>query len=143
MREELSAEDRERMRKEYLEKASQSFDEMFGKDGYNGLVTFVQKDDRACEAVDKLWEWMMEKHIELDEGMEAEEIKRRCPRCGKLARLRKGEEAEGLEIREVVGRRGGVEFGREGCYCGHCRVVFFPSGPTDGDWDGRLQSQDS
>ena len=44
----------------------------------------------------------MEKHIELDEGMEAEEIKRRCPRCGKLARLRKGKEAEGLEIREEL-----------------------------------------
>ena len=61
---------------------------------------------------------------EMDEGLEAEEIKRRCPRCGKLARTRKGKEAEDLEIREVVGRRGEVEYGREGCYCGHCRIFF-------------------
>jgi len=37
---------------------------MFGDGKLDELRTFVQKDNQACEIVDELWQWMMEKHID-------------------------------------------------------------------------------
>jgi len=99
---------------------------MFGDGKLDELRTFVQKDDQACEVVDELWQWMMEKHLEKDEQADEVEAKRRCPGCGGIG---KGRE-EDKEHRDLIGQHGAVGFEREGFYCGRCRKVFFPSGPS-------------
>lgn len=140
MRRKLSAEEEAKLGEEFLEKARSGFKRMFGEGKLDELRTFVQKDDQACEVVDELWQWMMEKHIEKDEQTVEVEAKRKCPQCGGIGRDR---EKEGKEHRDLIGQHGGVGFEREGYYCGRCRKVFFPSGPEDGDWHGRLQCKDT
>jgi len=39
----------ERKRAEFLARAGEAFDGMFGSDGQNGLVTFSEREERACE----------------------------------------------------------------------------------------------
>jgi hypothetical protein len=46
-------------RAEFLSRAGQAFDRMFGTDGQNGLVTFQEREDRACEVTDELARWLM------------------------------------------------------------------------------------
>src|SRR3972149_5116809 len=55
-----------RLREEFRARADQAFDQMFGWDGQNGLETFTEREDRACEATDALARWLMEEHLALD-----------------------------------------------------------------------------
>src|SRR5881396_3508529 len=41
-------------RQEFQEEAGRTFDQMLGSDGQNGLVTFTDREDRACELGDAL-----------------------------------------------------------------------------------------
>src|SRR3989304_3068847 len=59
-------EELERKRAEFLSRAGEAFDGMFGKDGQNGLVTFAEREGRACEVGDDLTRWLMAEHIALD-----------------------------------------------------------------------------
>ena len=54
---------------------------MFGQDGKNGLVTFTEREDRACEATDALTRWLLEEHLGWDEAKEPG-IRVDCPICG-------------------------------------------------------------
>ncbi len=49
-----SAEELRGLREEFLVRANATFDQMFGQDGKNGLVTFTEREDRACEVTDAL-----------------------------------------------------------------------------------------
>ena len=120
----LSAEEKAGLKQEFFMKAEAGFEKMFGDGKLDELRTFVQKDDQAGQIVVELWQWMMEKHLEKDEQTQNVEVKRLCPGCGGIGRSRK----EDKELRDIVGKHGAVEFGREGFYCGRCRKVFFPSG---------------
>ena len=126
----LSTQEREGLREEFLKEAGARFEEMFFEGTLEELVTFTQREDRACDATDKLWQWMMEKHIELDGVMARPEIPSLCPKCKKPGRSR--EKSEGLpkQNRNVVGRRGGIEFQRDGYACPGCRILFFSGGST-------------
>jgi len=126
LRQKLSEEEAAKLEAEFLEKARKGFKRMFGEGKLDELRTFVQKDDKACEIVDELWQWMMEKHLEKDEQSVELETKRRCPCCGGIGKSRE----ESKESRDLIGQRGSVGFEREGFYCGRCRKVFFPSGPA-------------
>lgn len=137
----LSAEDQQRLKVEFSEEAGKRFEEMFTEKTLEELVTFTHREERACEVVDKLWQWLMEKHIEMDGGMGPSEVKGLCPKCGKCGRAREGKEGRGMEEREVVGRRGEVGFDRAGYECPSCRIVFFPSGSADGVGHRGLQSE--
>ena len=139
MRRILSAEEKQRLKEEFCEEAGKRFEEMFTAGTLDELVTFRQKEDRACEVVDKLWEWMMEKYIGLDEQSDAGTEEVCCSECRQMAKQRdeKGEKEE----REVVGKRGAVGFERGGYECKKCRHVFFPSGQADGNWDRRVWSE--
>lgn len=141
MKKTLSTEEIAGLEGKFVEKAKEGFKKMFGEDGYNGLVTFRQKEDRACEITDELWEWLMEKHVETDEQTDIQEWRCQCPKCGARGKSRKEKEGEMLEDREIMGKRGQVECKREGYYCDRCRISFFPSGQTNGTRDGRIQSQ--
>jgi uncharacterized protein with PIN domain len=112
-------------RAEFLSRAGQAFDRMFGTDGQNGLVTFAQREGRACEVGDELTRWLMAEHIGLDPtgGASVEAV---CPICGGPARYESADQAE-LELREFQTRRGKVEYRRAAARCPRCRKIFFPA----------------
>jgi uncharacterized protein with PIN domain len=115
----------DRKRAEFLSRAGQAFDRMFGADGQNGLVTFAQREDRACEVGDELTRWLMAEHIALDPtgGASVEAV---CPICGGPARYESAQQAE-TELREFQTRRGKVEYRRAAARCPRCRKIFFPA----------------
>jgi uncharacterized protein with PIN domain len=114
-----------RKRAEFLSRAGQAFDRLFGTDGQNGLVTFAQREDRACEVTDELARWLMAEHIALDPtgGASVEAV---CPICGGPARYESADQAE-LELREFQTRRGKLEYRRAAARCPRCRKIFFPA----------------
>lgn len=115
-----------RLREEFQVRADQAFDQMFGSDGQNGLETFTEREDRACEATDALARWLMEEHLALDSAADPG-AQVDCPICGGPVRYDSPEQAE-LEIREFHTRRGKVEYERAARRCPRCRKIFFPVG---------------
>jgi len=114
------------MRQEFQEEAGRKFDQMLGSDGQNGLVTFAEREERACELGDALTLLLLEDHLEADDAADPGACVG-CPLCGKPVPCDKPEKAE-LEKRRVKTRRGTVEFERAGRLCKPCRRIFFPHG---------------
>lgn len=114
------------LRKEFRARADEAFDQMFGSDGQNGLVSFTEREDQACEATDALARWLMEEHLALDPATDPG-AQVDCPICGGPVRYDSPEQAE-LEIREFHTRRGKIEYERAARRCPRCRKVFFPAG---------------
>lgn len=121
-----SAAQTEQLRQEFLVRAEAAFDQMFGRDGQNGLVTFTEREDRACEVTDALARWLLEEHLTLDEAGDPG-VQVDCPLCGGPVRYDSPEQAE-LEVRECRTRRGKIEYERAARRCPRCRRVFFPVG---------------
>ncbi|MCK4661123.1 MAG: hypothetical protein KAV82_16505 [Phycisphaerae bacterium] len=121
-----SAGEMEQLRREFLDRAEAAFEQMFGTDGQNGLVTFTEREDRACETTDALARWLLEEHLALDEAADPE-AQVDCPLCGGPVRYDSPEQAE-LEVREFRSRRGKIEYERAARRCPRCRKVFFPAG---------------
>lgn len=115
-----------RLREEFRARADEAFNQMFGSDGQNGLVSFTEREDRACEATDTLARWLMEEHLALDPATDPG-AQVDCPICGGPVRYDSPEQAE-LEIREFRTRRGKIEYERAARRCPRCRKVFFPAG---------------
>jgi len=115
-----------RLREEFRARADQAFNQMFGADGQNGLVSFTQREDRACEATDALARWLMEEHLALDPAADPG-AQVDCPICGGPVRYDSPEQAE-LELREFHTRRGKIEYERAARRCPRCRKVFSPAG---------------
>ena len=126
-----------RLREEFRARADQAFDQMFGWDGQNGLVTFTEREDRACEATDALARWLMEEHLALDPAADPG-AQVACPICGGAVHYDSPEQAE-LEIREFHTRRGKIEYERAARRCPRCRKFFFPVGRASKVGDRRLQ----
>ena len=115
-----------RLREEFRVRADEVFSRMFGSDGQNGLVTFTEREDRACEVTDGLARWLMEEHLALDTaGDPGAQVD--CPLCGGPVRY-DSPEAAALEMREFQTRRGKIEYERAARRCPRCRKVFFPVG---------------
>lgn len=121
----MASEELDRKRAEFLSRANQAFDRMFGDDGQNGLVTFAEREDRACEVTDELACWLMAEHVALDPTGEAS-VEATCPICGGPVRYESSGQAE-RELREFQTRRGKVEYRRAAARCPRCRRVFFPA----------------
>jgi uncharacterized protein with PIN domain len=121
----MAAEPLEGKRAEFVSRAGQAFDPMFGADGQNGLVTFAQREDRACEVTDELARWLMAEHIALDPSGPLS-VEAGCPLCGGPVRYESAAQAEG-EVREVQTRRGKIEYRRAAARCPRCRKIFFPA----------------
>jgi uncharacterized protein with PIN domain len=113
-----------RKRAEFVSQAGQAFDRMFGTDGQNGLVTFQEREDRACEVTDELARWLMAEHLALD-PVGGTSVQRDCPICGGPVRYESAGQAE-LELREFQTRRGKIEYRRAAARCPRCRRIFFP-----------------
>jgi hypothetical protein len=83
MIEQHTAEELERRREEFVVRAKAAFDQRFGQDGKNGLVTFTDREDRACEATDALARWLLEEHLAWDEAKELRVgLEEECRRLG-------------------------------------------------------------
>jgi len=126
MAQQRSVEELRGLRDGFLVKANAAFDQMFGQDGKNGLVTFTEREDRACEATDALARWLLEEHLSLDEAIDPG-ARVDCPICGGPMRYDSPQQAE-LEIRGLKTRRGKIEYARAARRCPRCRKVFFPAG---------------
>ena len=120
----MAAKAMDQKRAEFLGRASEAFERMFGQDGQNGLVTFAQREERACQVTDELARWLMAEHIALDprggSSVEAE-----CPICGGPMRYESAQQAR-QEAREFQTRRGKIEYRRAAARCPRCRKIFFP-----------------
>jgi hypothetical protein len=122
----ITAQKLEARRQGFLQEAGKAFDRMLGSDGQNGLVTFEQREERACELGDALTRQLLEEHLAAEEAADPEgQVE--CPFCGRPVPCRRPEKVE-LEQRRVRTRRGVVEFERASRYCQPCRRVFFPRG---------------
>jgi hypothetical protein len=122
----LSPEQIDRLRKEFHQEADKTLDHMFGQDGQNGLVTFNEREDRACEEGDRLTCWLLEEHLAADASADpGEEVD--CPLCGRPVPSASPEDVE-LEERKIKTRRGEISVERAARRCAPCRRIFFPAG---------------
>jgi hypothetical protein len=120
---------RERLKRQWLQQAEATFELMFDADQQDRLVTFDQRERRACSLTRELAAWLLEQHIAEDPaarhtGTEAPA----CPRCARPAR-RETPPEDPLPGRALTCAAGEVTLRRERWYCPRCRVAFFPSGP--------------
>ena len=113
-------------RAEFIALAQTAFDRMFGDDGQNGLVTFSQREERACEVTDELARWLMAEHVSQDPPGQIS-VEAPCPIChGALEPPSTGQAAP--EVRELMTRRGKITYRRTAARCPRCRRIFFPPG---------------
>ena len=122
----IISEELQKRRREFQEEAGRAFDQMLGKDGQNGLVTFAEREDRACELGDGLTRRLLEEHLGADDAADAGPVVD-CPICGGPVHCDEPEKAE-TENREVLTRRGKVQYERAARRCSRCRRIFFPPG---------------
>jgi uncharacterized protein with PIN domain len=122
----MATESLDQKRAEFLALAGTAFERMFGSDGQNGLVTFAQREERACEVSDELARWLMAEHVGEDPAGEAG-VERSCPICAGPVRYPSAEQAR-QEVRELMTRRGKIEYRRAAARCPRCRRIFFPAG---------------
>ena len=122
----MAAETLDHKRAEFVAMAGRAFERMFGADGQNGLVTFAEREERACELTDELARWLMAEHVAQDPAGSAGG-EPACPICH--GPLPEGS-ARSLtpEVRELMTRRGKIAFRRVAVRCPHCRKIFFPPG---------------
>src|ERR1019366_3315726 len=113
-------------RREFLEEAGPAFDQMLGGDGQNGLVTFAQREERACDLGDALTRRLLQEHLEADDAADPG-IEVACPICGGPVHC-SGPEKPEMQIGEALPRRGKVEYERAARRCNRCRRIFFPTG---------------
>jgi hypothetical protein len=124
-----STDPREDLRRRWLAHAAAAFDLMFHPDHQPDLITFDQRESRACELGRDLSAWLIQQHANADElARPAADREVVCPRCGRPAR-RKAEPGASPPARRLTGLSGEVELQRDRFTCTACRVVFFPPRP--------------
>jgi uncharacterized protein with PIN domain len=106
--------------------AETAFERMFGSDGQNGLVTFAEREQRACEVTDELARWLMAAHVAQDSVGQVG-VGHVCPICQGPVQDASDRPAE-PQIRALVTRRGQIAYRREAVHCPRCRRLFFPLG---------------
>jgi uncharacterized protein with PIN domain len=113
-------------RAQFLALAETAFEQMFGSDGQNGLVTFAEREERACEVTDELARWLMAEHVTQDPAGQAggEHV---CPIC-QGPRQEEAIRPTPPEVRELMTRRGQIAYRRAAARCPRCRRIFFPPG---------------
>jgi len=123
-----SPDSREELRRRWLAHAAAAFDLMFHPDHQVDLITFDQREARACELGRDLTTWLIEQHTNADEMAHPTADRQvLCPRCGRPARRKIDPGAP--QGRRLTGLSGEVQLRRDQFTCTACRVVFFPPGP--------------
>jgi hypothetical protein len=125
----VSTDLRDELRRRWLAHAAAAFDLMFHPDHQPDLVTFDQREARACELGRDLTTWLIQQHANADDlAHPAADQAVVCPRCGRPAR-RKADPGAPPPGRRLTGLSGEIELRRDQFTCTACRVVFFPPGP--------------
>ena len=122
----MTADVRDLKRTQFMALAQAAFERMFGADGQNGLVTFAEREQRACEVTDELARWLMTEHVAQDPGS-ASGGEARCPLCQGPVQEPPDRSPEPA-VRELRTRRGKIRYRREAVHCPRCRRIFFPAG---------------
>jgi hypothetical protein len=119
----------EELRQRFLSHAAAAFDLMFDPRYQDQLVTFDQREERACELGRDLTAWLLERHTNADPQVRPDEQRlSTCPKCGQPGQRVTAPE-DPLPQRRVTSLTGEVTLQREQWRCTTCRVVFFPLGP--------------
>ncbi len=122
----MTADVLDRKRAQFVALAEAAFHRMFGSDGQNGLVTFAEREERACEVTDELARWLMAEHVGQDPLGEAG-VEQPCPICHGPVQEESDRSAPSA-VRELMTRRGKIEYRRTAVRCPRCRTIFFPPG---------------
>ena len=120
----ITADQLKQQRQNFMEQAGQAFDGMLGSDGQNGLVTFAEREEKACELGDALTCRLLEEHLGAEESRDPGAVVD-CPMCGRPVACDATEKIE-METRRVKTRRGEIDYERAARRCKHCRRIFFP-----------------
>jgi len=122
----MATEALDRKRAQFLALAGTAFEQMFGSDGQNGLVTFAEREERACAVTDELARWLMAEHVAQDPAGQVggEHV---CPICQRPLPEEATRPAP-PEVRGLMTRRGKIAYRRAAARCPHCRKIFFPPG---------------
>ena len=130
---------REGLRQRWLDHAAAAFDLMFGPEYQDQLVSFDQREQRACELGQDLTTWLLQQHVNADAQARPDPSQApTCPKCGRPGQRLTGPD-EPVPKRRVTTRTGEVTLSRERWRCTTCRVVFFPLGPEAPARDRGLQ----
>lgn len=113
-------------RAQFLALAGTAFERMFGSDGQNGLVTFAEREERACEVTGELARWLMAEHVAQDPAGQADG-EHPCPICQRPL-PEESARPNRAEVRELMTQRGKIAYRRAAARCPHCRKIFFPPG---------------
>jgi hypothetical protein len=129
----------EERRRRFLAHAAAAYDLMFAAPYQDQLVTFDQREERACELGRDLAAWLLQQHANADPLAQptAEPVPPACPKCGRSGRW-VTEADEPPAGRRLTTRTGAVTLHRTKARCTTCRVVFFPPRPEAAARDGRL-----
>jgi hypothetical protein len=128
--------DREQLRQQWLAAANDAFERMFAEVEQDHLVTFLQRENRACLLGNELAAWLLERHVGSDPlACPTDQAPPSCPKCGRPARRRKPPSGR-LPRRQLQTPAGTIEWQREQWWCATCRVAFFPSGPASATGHG-------
>lgn len=127
---------RDRLRQQWLQQAEAVFELLFDADQQDQLITFDQREERACSLTKELTAWLLEQHAAQDAAVRPADAPA-CPRCGQPAR-RQTPPGQPLPARHLTTTAGEVTLKREQWYCSRCRAAFFPSGPQTAAGDGGL-----
>jgi hypothetical protein len=120
---------RDRLKRLWLQQAEAAFELMFGADQQDRLVTFDQREARACSLTHRLAAWLIEPHIAGDPAGRHTDVEApACPRGSRPAR-REAPPEDPLPARSLTCAAGEVTPRRERWYCPTCRAASFPSGP--------------
>ncbi len=106
----INCEERQKRRRDFQKEAGRAFDQMLGNEGQNGLVTFAQREDRACELGDGLTRRLLEERLGADDAADPG-ARVDCPICGGPVHCEAPDTVE-TETREVLTRRGKVQYER-------------------------------
>jgi hypothetical protein len=117
---------RDELRQRWLGHAAAAFDLMFRPEYQDQLVSFDQREQRACELGQDLTAWLLQQHINAETQARSDTSPTPCcPKCGQPGH-RLTEPEEPVPQRQVTTRTGEVTIARERWRCTTCRVVFFP-----------------
>src|ERR1700722_20178394 len=132
------SDERARLRRQFIQQASAAFEQMLGDGEQDELVTFTQREQRACALGKELSCWLLQQHAAGDVSVRpAEQPAPRCPKCDRSGQRVTPADAA-LPERQLTTAAGEVTLRREQWRCATCRVAFFPSGPEATTGDGRL-----
>ena len=121
----------EERRRRFLSNAAAAYDLMFAPVHQDQLVTFDQREERACELGRDLATWLLQQHANADPAARPTPgavPPPTCPKCGRPGRWVTEPDAP-PPGRRLTTRTGVVTVHRRKARCTACRVVFFPPGP--------------